>query len=26
VATVRMKRSGIAWNVIRVECPGWGPW
>ena len=26
VATVRMKRSGIGWNVVRVECPGWGPW
>ena len=25
-ATIRMKRSGIAWNVVRVECPGWGPW
>jgi hypothetical protein len=26
VATIRMKRSGIGWNVVRVECPGWGPW
>jgi hypothetical protein len=26
VAAVRMKRSGIGWNVVRVECPGWGPW
>jgi hypothetical protein len=26
MATIRMKRSGIAWNVLRVECPGWGPW
>ena len=25
-ATLRMKRSGIGWNVVRVECPGWGPW
>ena len=25
-ATIRMKRSGIGWNVVRVECPGWGPW
>lgn len=25
-AAVRMKRSGIGWNVVRVECPGWGPW
>jgi hypothetical protein len=25
-ATIRMKRCGIAWNVVRVECPGWRPW
>jgi hypothetical protein len=25
-ATVSMERSGIGWYVVRVECPGWGPW
>ena len=26
VATLLMKRSGIGWNVVRVECPGWDIW
>jgi hypothetical protein len=25
-ASLRLKRSGIGWNVARVECPGWDPW
>jgi len=26
MATLLMKRSGIGWNVVRVECPGWDTW
>jgi hypothetical protein len=25
-AEIRMKRHGIAWNVVRAACPGWDPW
>jgi hypothetical protein len=25
-ATLLLKRSGIGWNVVRAECPGWEPW
>ena len=25
-ATLFLKRSGIGWNVVRVECPGWETW
>jgi len=25
-ASVRLKRAGIGWNVVRVECPGWMSW
>jgi len=26
IATVHLRREGIAWYVIRVVCPGWTPW
>ncbi|HTO92965.1 MAG TPA: hypothetical protein VMM80_01295 [Bacteroidota bacterium] len=26
VATLDLKRDGLAWNVTRIECPGWMPW
>ena len=26
IAIIHLRRDGLAWNVTRVECPGWAPW